>query len=703
MELFRFFISLKINKMLVGIEDVLNHVVKSHDVKVEGDGHSAISKIEELPTYIHPKLKELKRVENYKPVLIFSAPGAVGKTTFAKYFSCLKNSYYWDLSKLKLGDNTFIGTIAKHFGHQNLGDILTKLSNGQLSFFFDGFDEAEMISGLDGIYSFVKEIHQTVKHAPFPAVIFFSRTETVEWIKLTLEEIQTKESYSLYEIEYFDELGAKDFVKHVLESQNDLSFKSHKETFGKALQNIFYTIGQGLNVPREQLWSNEKTKSFLGYSPVLQTIAQYLVGQNYFEVQQEFEGGSHLEGVELVRRFADSLLAREQKKVVDALKQNTNSPSGFNWEIVYSPKIQIMCVFTYLNEGCQINSLSSLIEGPDWLDRNYLEAINQFLPNHPFIRNNKFANTSFQDYTLAVLAEDELFKSEVLHYLKGNGITSILFTFYYKSLYQSVFSPEYAGFLYEAVLSGLQLDSNAAVQLDFVDDSKQIELTLSYQDGSGKYEVLTFKSDAIDIPIVFYRKLHNADLFTQSTIEFNGLSNSIELRDVNVSAQKMILNARLLLLNCYDESSVVMIADEFLNRNHQIRIEKIGDGEVQVQFPHSNKFPWSQYNDNSLSREIIDENAMASKVYATRLILSPFRKHKKGIFGKQHEYIENVIVKDNPIRREVFEKMIQSGILHKRSNEPIYELNDEKLQKHGINWGEIKALKQNEKLIKFLS
>ncbi len=90
--------------------------------------------------------------------MIFSAPGAVGKTTFAKYFAYQKNSYYWDLSKLKLGDNTFIGTVADCFGHENLVEILQRLEKGEVSFFFDGFDEAEMISGLDGIYNFVVEM-----------------------------------------------------------------------------------------------------------------------------------------------------------------------------------------------------------------------------------------------------------------------------------------------------------------------------------------------------------------------------------------------------------------------------------------------------------------------------------------------------------------------------------------------------------------
>ncbi|TXB58405.1 ATP-binding protein [Phaeodactylibacter luteus] len=689
--------------MTVSIPDVLNLVIKSHEVKVEGDGHEAISKIDDPPTYIYPKLRELIPVKNYKPVLIFSAPGAVGKTTFAKYFSHNKNSYYWDLSKLKLGDNTFIGTIAKHFGHQNLGDILTKLANGQLVFFFDGFDEAEMVSGLDGIYSFVNEIYQTVKNAPFPAAIFFSRTETVEWIQLTLDEVQEKEAYSVYEIDYFDKEGATKFIKFFLEDIGDASFNAHVEAFTNALENIFSTIANGLGVDSGEVWKDDRTRSFLGYSPVLQTISRFLFQQNFYEIQQEFEGVSHLKGVELIQKFANSLLIREQDKVVNILKQNTSSPEVFDWTSVYSPDIQLRCVFSYITSGCNFDSVLGHLDGPDWLERSYIDAVRQFLQNHPFIRNGMFANSSFQDYTLAMLAEDEYYKDEVVQFLKRAKNISVLFAFYYKSIYNSKFSGEYPGFLYESLLSGLQLESSISLRLEAEKPGEGNKLVIAYQDRKGKYQVLEYESSDDEDIFCFYRKIHDADIYTESKVVLDGLSNTLELKDSYVSCQSIYLNARVLILNCYSGSEVTIVSDEYEVGNHQMQIQHKGEGDANVKFPTSDRFPWSKYNDSSLTRTEPDQNTLASKVYALRLILAPFRRHKKGIFGKQHEYIENIIVKDNPLRREIFERLISSNILFKRSNEPIYELNSEELQKNGINWGELKSLKQNEKLIQFLS
>lgn len=689
--------------MIVDIPEVLNHVVKSHEIKVEGDGHEAISRIENPPTYIYPKLREVVPVENYKPLLIFSAPGAVGKTTFAKFFSHAKNSYYWDLSKLKLGDNTFIGTIAKHFGHQNLGDILTKLASGQLVFFFDGFDEAEMISGLDGIYSFVKEIYQTVKNAPFPAAIFFSRTETVEWIQLTLEEVQEKESYSVYEIDYFDHEGATNFIKFFLRDIGDESFNAHKEAFENALENIFSTIANGLGVGSEDIWDDDRTRSFLGYAPVLQTISRFLYQQNFYEIQQEFEGVSHLKGVELIQKFANSLLLREQNKVINVLKQNKSGPENFDWTIVYNPDIQLRCVFAYITNMCDFDSVLGHLEGPDWLEKSYIEAVKQFLQNHPFIRNGEFANSSFQDYTLAMLAEDEYYKDEVIQFLKGAKNISVLFAFYYKSIYSSKFSGDYPGFLYESLLSGLQLEGSISLRLESEHSQKTTNLVIAYQDRKGRYQVLDYNNSMKENVFCFYRKIHDADIYTDGQITLDGLSNTLELRDSYISCRSIYLNARILILNCYDDSDITIISDEHKVGNHQMQVQHKGEGSVSVKFPNSDRFPWSIYHDNNLTRTQPDQNTIASKVYALRLILAPFRRHKKGIFGKQHEYIENIIVKDNPIRREVFDRLVSNNILFKRSNEPIYELNANELQRNGINWGELKSLKQNERLIRFLS
>lgn len=688
----------------ITLKNILNLVVKSQDIKESGEKHPAIHKISSPPKYVEPGIKVIKPNRNKQPIIIFSAPGAVGKTTLAKYFSHSRGSYYWDLSKMKLGDNTFIGTIAKHFGTQNLGNILAKLNLGQLNFFFDGFDEAEMVSGLDGIYSFVKEVYESTKNSPFPAAVFFSRTETVEWIKMVLDEVQERDSYSIYEIDYFDEVGAINFIKQNLDELDDNNYNVHPATFNRAIEKIFSTIAKGLNIDEENIWNSIVSKSFLGYSPVLQTISSYIAKENYYDIEQKFSDSSHFIGVELIQNFADALLRREQKKVIEVLKRQQKAPNDFNWESIYNPENQVKCLFSYIFMGRSLDSIINIIDAPSWLENALLDAVIQFLPNHPFIRKGEFANSSFRDYCLAILAENKEYQEKVLSFMQGSAQLSTLFAYYYKSLYNGNFSPPFAGFLYESIIAGVQIDGTTKYQLESSNLNDIVKLNIAFQNrADDKVRSIQFECKDFSDDFFFYRRIHNADINIESAIKLKNSNNTFELKDVNIMAKKLIIDARVLVLNCYEQGIVTLISDDFELINHQIEISKSGDGEVEAKLSNINAYPWSMYYNPNLCRVSPTQGEIFSKMYALRLILSPFRRHKKGVFGKQHEYIENVILKDNSLRREVFEKLTRKNILFKRPNEPIYELDGDKMQENGINWGELKSLKSNNKLITFLS
>ena len=143
----------------------------SFDLIVEDE---AFQKILTSPIFIHPKLKQIKKGENESLILI-SAPGAVGKTTFAKYATFVKKGYYIDLAKIKLGDNTFLGSLAKYFGTKKISEVLSYFEKGDITFFIDAFDEAEIISGWEGVENFVREIFTHCGNSPKPQhYIFFT-------------------------------------------------------------------------------------------------------------------------------------------------------------------------------------------------------------------------------------------------------------------------------------------------------------------------------------------------------------------------------------------------------------------------------------------------------------------------------------------------------------------------------------------------
>lgn len=89
--------------------------------------------VKEEPFYISPQFKDVqidKQSSTLNPkFVLFSAPGATGKSTLAKHLSYKLNAIYWNLAKIKLGSNSFSGTILKAVGNENYSNFIAALNN----------------------------------------------------------------------------------------------------------------------------------------------------------------------------------------------------------------------------------------------------------------------------------------------------------------------------------------------------------------------------------------------------------------------------------------------------------------------------------------------------------------------------------------------------------------------------------------------
>lgn len=107
--------------------------------------------------------------------LVIAAPGALGKSAFGLHLAQTKNAMLWDLAKLRLGSNTFIGSVLQAIGAANLADFLSSIDSGETTLVFDAFDEAELHSGWTGIQEFLKEIVSYTKNAKPASVVFLGK------------------------------------------------------------------------------------------------------------------------------------------------------------------------------------------------------------------------------------------------------------------------------------------------------------------------------------------------------------------------------------------------------------------------------------------------------------------------------------------------------------------------------------------------
>jgi len=663
--------------------------------------NEVVHEILEDVNYIHPKLKVIKESDNGSIILI-SAPGAVGKTTFAKYFAKLKKGYYWDLSKIKLGDNSFLGTVADVHGSTNLSTFLEAIGKGEICLFLDAFDEAEIRSGLDGVLKFIEEVYSYCKGSKRPNIVCFSRSETAEFIQIKLMELASESDYSIYEIDYFDKQNSISFIKREIEVRGDNTPNVHPQPFQNSIETIFLKIATGMNV-KGDLWEDNNLRSFLGYAPVLQTIAGFLFEQNYNEIISRFsEDGENESGISVITDFIHQLLYREQGKLIEPLIQEYGKIDlqWNSWDKLFCPEEQLKVVFDYLVLN-QINVYPE-VELPRWLEQGYKDSVKSFISNHPFVKSKKYSSPAFRDYSLARLLFESGFNENTTQFLsKGEFATTQLFANFYHSCHKGNCIGQHVGYLYESATSKKQLDDGMLfTYIESTDSTNYSVEILSPEDENSNSLRFNCVLDNENF-LVFERRLVNADINIQnSKIVLGRPLHSIELNDVNIVSNEIVFKADECIINCYDSSSSI-IASKVLEESSYFKVTKKGDEKFEVFWPGANVYPWTNYYSEGLNIEIEDPE-IKGKIYSLQRILSPFRKHKRKEFAKHSAYIENKIVGSNPTRQKVLECLIERGVLNKDRSINQYVIKEDALASIGINWDNIKNLTSSPEVINFL-
>lgn len=390
------------------------------------DRPKAVSRIENEPFYIEPAFKEIKW-NGSASVILFSAPGAVGKSALAKYISYEKGSIYWDLSQVKLGQHSLNGMLIEALGSEAYSFFVTGLKNGTQSIVIDALDEADLISGRVAIEMLLDDIKKVVGSAN-PCIVLLSRGETATFVEKYLDEISL--SYGFYEVGYFEDHNSYEFIKRTVELERGTAFTP-------AMKDC---VDTEFSIISEVLDEEHSRESFLGYAPVLQAIAKTLNDtQNTIALKNSLENANS--GIEIVSRIlSEGLLKREQNKIINGIRENLGEKySDFHeWDKLYTFDEQIVNITLYilLGEVLDDSDVKSSLE-PEMYEE-YMKSVTNMTCQHPFLgkTNTKtdFVGPAFRDFALARLLGMKDKHQYVLDYKnwrKGVLIPSqLLFDFY---------------------------------------------------------------------------------------------------------------------------------------------------------------------------------------------------------------------------------------------------------------------------------
>lgn len=689
------------------VEEVIRNIWESTNIPLQGQKNEVLINIEEPVHFIHPQLLELNMAAD-KPFIIISAPGAVGKTTFAKYSSYLKKGYYWDLSKIKIGNNSFIGTLADSFGPTNLPRVISELSSGTLSLFIDAFDEAEIISGWDGVETFLREIFTFCRNSQKPNIILFARAETAELLGLVLKDLSEEDIFSMYEIEYFDYLNAVHFVKSYLKREwGVITYETHPKPFKKALDSVFDAIAKGIDQFETNIWSNSDVRSFIGYAPVLETIASYMKDEKNFEelVERFVEVNEDSGGVKIIATFIEKLLEREQVKFNNGLKERIGDKANEwdGWQTIFNPDKQVRYLLSYVANNRDVHTLGSDSDVQDWFKKEYLESLELFLPNHPFLKHGNYGSPAFRDYTLGKLILNERNTDLCLSLLRsGRFVLTQLFALFYRKFSDNKCYGPHVGYLYESVSS--RLISNENVILTYLtkknDVAEQDYLFEIFSSTSGGYNDLQMQCIIDNTkPLVIERRLSNATINISSKVILGKSGAGLELTDVSVFASIIELRCKELVARSVD-SSVVLKSDSCIQDDYGLIIKIIGGDQIlKVDFDIAKSYPWVKYHQKINPPS---ENNLQDELFALKRILEPFRKHGKDEFGKQFEYIDNRIVSGSIVRKKLLDYLIHLNIITKEPTRRQYLMNWELLAREGVNWANLKSMIASPSIQEFI-
>lgn len=174
-------------------------------------------------TFYVPPPMELRSGSLTAPVLLLSAPAAVGKTALARelqrrLLNKKRRVLYIPLHKSAIGDNFFSGLLAKLYPGKSSFQIISAIAAGTLVLIFDGYDEVSLANGqLIRNLAFSQEVAAALDVAPdrvsAPSIIFLFRTVFEHHgVFSPLDDISAH-----VDVQFFDEKTRRLFLRQYLQ------------------------------------------------------------------------------------------------------------------------------------------------------------------------------------------------------------------------------------------------------------------------------------------------------------------------------------------------------------------------------------------------------------------------------------------------------------------------------------------------------
>ena len=668
---------------------------------------------EENPCFVQPELREKEELlAGETRIVVISSPAAMGKSTLAEFLALKTRAPLCDLAEpeFQAGTATFHGYVGKTWGARKTERIMEYLEKGKFLFILDALDEAELKAGPANFNAFVDDLCDLAQGTMVePKLLLLTRSYTAE--TLLPRFIKEGIHYAHYEIEFFGEAGAIEFVGKYYDHKHE---KRRPPRFNEARELLFDRVVESLGVGKKNKWDNRQVRNFLGYAPVLVAISEYLADPDYGKMIKELKKLKPTDPWKFLVQIIQDLLLRDQRKFIKAAKSDfgtmANNLNWSGWDYLYTPAEQILHVVNY-KFGVE-GTVSTSIRLPEEIRVRYEDKVSFSIPQHVFMKRTKdIVNVVFEEYMFAaILSKNSYeFAKPIRNYMKSpDYLPKPLFGRFMVALTKTDEEGKYKigyedlGFLYESLLSA-QTTEPHSVNINVETDGDLILTNITLTNNG--LEELRLISDNIGDRIEFHRRLSDATIIVDNPVEVGkpnisfiiGPNVTIECPTFFCSAPEVVVR----IPEEEEESVVIIIADEYSTVSVPRKIDVKGDASrFGIRWPAS-FWPWSKYKLEKESRdEVTDEEIIETHTYF-RWIFRQFKKDGYPALGQYKNVINDGLDKRPEKALKLLAFLLKKGIIFEQD---IYFRPDQnKLAELGLSWMAIKDTKPSDSVSRLLS
>lgn len=675
----------------MNLDKILDPYKKCKKYSLNSSVSEYLRYIDEEPFYISPFFSDVKtniKMSTLKPkFVLFSAPGATGKSSLARYIANKFDALYWNLAKVKIGTNSFAGSILNAVGATKYSEFIADLNTGNVLLVIDAFDEAEIVSGRKMLNSFIADISGSLASHQLATVFLLARTETAQYIASFCTENAI--SVAHYEIGFFNEEAAKEFIVK--------SF-ADKE---KPTRPDFECADSYYNVIKHNITAEECT-SFLGYAPVLEAISAH-IKESPNRQKMISELSTQRDCTSIIIKIMDDLLMREQtEKVVPAFKSKcmATHPEFAEWEKVYSSEEQLVRIIYYVLFQDTTYSNYTLDFLPPQLIDEYQAVLDSFVSQHPFVRNSAevtnsgrnvdFTGPAFRDYSLTKITLDKKHAELADMYFEESQSQSyfpsqIFFDCYIK-ISNNIIRPNHISYVYDSFKAKATAYERPYLQCSEIPASETenarclaVFAMVAGKQQNSKRDDYFAEISATDGPLQFEQMVNVSIDAPNMEVEIGRKGVDARIYNSSIICKKIRWTTRNVVVESFEPEGCLLVAREGFAGDSVI-IDITRADNLKVFAPNLNNYykliPYDYDFEDTSGFDIV------KFIHALRCILIEFRTHRKDTLAKTADRIEFVIVGNSAIKRKVLDYLKYCGIIY--TSDHLYKVDEVKLQEKGI-------------------